>query len=286
MVSNMSRTSDTLELLVHIIPIGYEIDRVVAPFKELKAHRVHLISMDDLQKYNNPEENALTSRQHKYDERNYEILKDKGIEVEFHLIDMFDIIAVMEIVSRLIVEEKKKGNRVYVNMSACGKIPCVGATLAAMIHNVRLYYVRANRYSSNEDEQEEHGLSICDSIRIWQLENFRFVLPNEPSLMLLNYLSGKEKEISCDELIRYLHSKNIEGFEKKYWSLTRFEEKRKCQTNYLMKLQNRYLNKLEDAGYIKRKKIGRNTMVNLTKTGRYVAAVSGINIEKDFDEKI
>jgi DNA-binding MarR family transcriptional regulator len=43
-----------------------------------------------------------------------------------------------------------------------------------------------------------------------------------------------------------------------------------------MKLQNRYLNKLEEAGYITRRKVGRNTLVKLTKTGRYVAAVSGM----------
>lgn len=273
----MTPVSDNLEQLVHIIPLGYEIDRVITPFDEFKAHRVYLISMDDLSKYDKPSEHALTSRQHEYDRRNCELLRSKGIEVELHRIDMFDIIEVMETISRLIVKEKENGNRVYVNMSACGKIPCVGATLAAMIHNVRLYYVRANRYSSNEEEQEKHGLSICEDVRIWQLENFRFALPDDASLMLLNYLAENEKELSCDDLIRYLHSSEVEGFEEEYWELG-FEKKRKVQTNYLMKLQNRYLNKLEDARYIERRKVGRNTMVNLTKTGRYVAAVSGVDM--------
>ena len=201
----MTPASSNLEQLVHIIPLGYEIDRVVTPFHELKAHRVYLISMDDLTKYDKPAEHELTSRQHEYDQRNCELLQSKGIDVILFRIDMFDIIKVMETVSRIIVKEKKDGNRVYVNMSACGKIPCVGATLAAMIHNVQLYYVRANRYSANEEEQEEHGLSICEEVRIWQLENFRFALPDEPSLMLLNYLGKKEQELSCDDRIRFLH---------------------------------------------------------------------------------
>jgi hypothetical protein len=272
----MTPSSERLEQLVHIIPIGYEIDRVVTPFQETKAHRVYLISMDDLPGYDYPHEHALTSRQHGFDERNVAILEKKGIEVELFRIDMFNIIEVMETISRLIVKEKKMGNRVYVNMSACGKIACVGATLAAMIHNVRLYYVRANRYSSTEKEQNDHGLSICDSVRVWQLENFRFALPDEPSLLLLNHLATNEDALSCDDLIRYLHKVHVEGFEEDYWNHA-YEKRRKVQTKYLMKLQNRYLNKLDDAGYIKRKKSGRNTMVKLTRTGRYVAAVSGMD---------
>ncbi len=274
----MTPATENLEQLVHIIPIGYEIDRVITPFQEIKAHRVHLISMDDLTKYDNPQEHALTSRQHGFDERNREVLEKKGIDVELHRIDMFDIIEVMKTISWLIVKEKRMGNRVYVNMSACGKIACVGATLAAMIHNVRLYYVRASRYSSTKKEQNEHGLSICDAVKVWQLENFRFALPDESSLLLLNHLANSDDVLSCDDLIRFLHSMHVDGFEEDYWNYA-YEKRRKLQTKYLMKLQNRYLSKLDDAGYIKRKKLGRNTVVKLTKTGRYVAAVSGMDGE-------
>jgi hypothetical protein len=147
----------------------------------------------DNQSTAHPTEQAKTTRQRGFDERNREILLQYGIEVEIHRIDMFDIITVMETISRLIVQEKEKGNRVYVNMSACGKIACVGATLAAMIHDVQLYYVRASRYSSTKREQYEHGLSICEKAKIWQLENFRFALPDESSLLLLNYLARSER---------------------------------------------------------------------------------------------
>ena len=50
----MSPESDPLEQLIHIIPIGYEIDRVIYPFTELKAHRVHLISMAETPAYDTP----------------------------------------------------------------------------------------------------------------------------------------------------------------------------------------------------------------------------------------
>jgi len=74
----MTPATEKLEQLVHIIPIGYEIDRVITPFQEIKAHRVHLISMDDLTKYDNPNEHALTSRQHGFDERNRAIWRRRG----------------------------------------------------------------------------------------------------------------------------------------------------------------------------------------------------------------
>jgi len=269
----MTPLHDALERLVHIIPMGYEIDRVVVPFQEFSAHRVHLISMADLPQYSDPAECAMTSKQHFYDEQVIEMLQKRGMIVQLHRIDMFDIISVMQTISKIILTEKYDGNRVYVNMSACGKIASVGATLAAMTHDVRLYYVRADRYAADLKEQMEHGISICSSPRLWQLENFMFTLPEESSLIVLGFLNLQHNEVSCNDIIRFLIENSISGFEIKFWELP-YEEKRKCQTKYLVKLQNKILNKLHNEGYIERRKVGRNTMVKITKSGQYVTAVS------------
>lgn len=271
----MSPRNETLEHLVHIIPMGYEIDRVVIPFHDFPAHRVHLISMADSVRYMDPAECAMTAKQHNYDEQVIRKLKGKGIDVRSHRIDMFDIITVMQTISRIILDEKAEGNRIYVNMSACGKIATVGATLAAMNHDIQLYYVRADRYSSNPDEQEKHGLSICNSPRIWQLENFKFALPADTALQVLSFLINKDNGVSCDEIIRYLIERKTAGFKVEFWNLPKYE-RRKYQTNYLVKLQSSILAKLDESGYIQKKRVGRNTIVTITKSGRYVAAVSGM----------
>lgn len=260
-----------VEELVHIIPLGYEVDRAVAPFQHMKAHRAYLLSIIDSVKY----DREMNRKQRHYERRVKEALEAKGVQVEIRNIDMFSILDVMKHVSSLIVKEKARKNRVYVNMSACGKITSVGATLAAMAHNVRIYYVRADGYSRNDKERMDHGLSICREGRLWGLENFRIHLPDPVSLKILVSLFSTEKGLSAENLLQMFIEEKVPGFEADYRTL-KVVERRRLQSNYLMKLNKGYLTKLEQSGYITRKKVGRNTVVNITDSGKYCACISGM----------
>lgn len=166
-----------LQEIVHIIPLGHEFDRAIKPFEDSKPNRIHLLSISNTPKYSE----EMLERQSYFTSKVSTFLNEKGIHVVHHDVDLFDILEVMKHVSNIIVQEKSNGNLVLVNMSACGRLTSIGATLAAMAHDVTVYYVSADDYSLNVDDFNDHGLSICSINKTIRFENFEFNLPDKIS---------------------------------------------------------------------------------------------------------
>lgn len=257
---------------VHIIPLGYEFDRAVRPFDENYIDRVHLITMDEIEKYSSPNERVLTNKQRHYDNLVIKYIENLGIEIVVHRVDMFEILPVMALISRIIKDEILQNNRVSVNMSACGRLTSFAVTQAAMAHQVKLYYVRADAYSQNQEETELHGLSICNSCRIWDLENFRFDLPSGLDRFILLKLSLNPDGLSGEDLLYSIINERTNGYETKFWELP-MRERRRCQSNYLTKLRKGPIERLIKAGYINKTRIGRQMILHITSSGKYVSCV-------------
>jgi hypothetical protein len=160
-------------------------------------------------------------------------------------------------------------------MSACGRLTSVGVTLAAMVHQVNVYYVHADHYSSSEQGIQEHGISRCERLKITRIHNFQIMMPDEVNKMLLAKLSLKPKGMDNDEMFEILREAGIPDFDKLPGDVNRHEQ-RSHRRNLLMLLNKRYLEKLENMGYVKREKIGRKTVTRITESGQYIAHVSGL----------
>jgi len=263
---------NTIAETVHIIPLGYEFDRAVIPFQKFLANRVHILTIKDLAKHT-PLEHEKNKYQRHFDQKVKEHLESLGIKVIIHEIDLFDILAVMQEVSAIIIQEKQEGNLIYLNMSACGHLTSVAATLAAMAHDVTIYYVKADEYTRSKEEISQHGLSICHQLNNIIIQNFKISLPDPANLKLLGKLANEDRELSTDEILTYLLDEGVQGFTEQYKDQLG-EERRKVQSRILMKL-NATMKKLEDANYIFRRKQGRNSYFAITDSGRYIAAISG-----------
>lgn len=265
----------SIQEIVHIIPLGHEFDRAIKPFQERKADRVHVLSVPDLSKYSK----EMLDRQGHFTNKVVTHLNSIGIPVVQHSVDLFDILEVMKHVSKIIVKEKMQGNLVLVNMSACGRLTSIGATLAAMAHDVTVYYVSADDYSLDIDDFKNHGLSICSKNKIVKFENFQFNLPDKISTSILVDLCRKGKSITTKDIRSLLHNQNVPGFETDADAIskaTKNEAKRLEKTKQLMKLEKRYLEPLERIGYIKRERSGRNNIISITDAGTYIAHISGM----------
>jgi len=260
-----------IEEIVHIIPLGHEIDRVVKPFERFRANRVYLLAVTENKKYSR----EMVDKQKYFLEVVKKKLQEKDIDVLFRNVDMFNILEVMKNVSAIIQKEKFENNIVYVNMSGAGRLTSVGATLAAMAHNARVYYVVADRYPKNEEEEMQHGLSICEEGKVIFLENFQLQLPDETGKKVLVKLCDKEKGMKTKEILDLLRESRVEGFEKDYAKLFG-EKKRQTQQRYLVKLNKGILDRLEKSGYITRDKLGRYNTITITDSGKYVAHISGL----------
>jgi hypothetical protein len=118
-----------IEETVHIIPLGHEIDRAVKPFEKLKVDRVYILTNLKKDNFNG----EMIENQRLYLQKVEKILRKRKIDVRsITNVNLFSLRDVMKNVSKIIVEETNLNNRVFVNMSAAGRLTSVAATLAGM----------------------------------------------------------------------------------------------------------------------------------------------------------
>lgn len=263
---------DAIEQTVHIIPLGYEIDRAVAPFEKAKADKVYLLSNFG---YPSP----MGKEQDYYTHEVIKRLEAHDIQVECVETDIFDLLDIICNTANIIKKELERGNRVNVNMSSAGRLTSVGVTLAAMAHNVHVYYVKSDAYSEEHEERLAHGLSVCSSCNISRLVNFRFLLPDEVGMHILVGLCNAGRQVTNRDILCMLQETGVPGFEVLYDEVNR-EKRRTVQSRQLMRLDKTILSRLEKDGYITREKRGRNVVVSVTETGLYAACASGLYTRK------
>ncbi len=268
--------ADGLNERVHLIPLGHEIDRAVKPFKTYRSERAYVIVVPD----NADLDEQMLEKQRHYTKRVCEGLLAAGVRPEVTYCNMFDILDVLRVVSSLIVKEKRQGNDVLINMSACGRMTSVAVTMAAMVHAVTAYYVHADRYATGDDAalEADHGLSIVETGRVEPLYNFSIMMPDAECQLLLCELYRRGQGMTSKDLFTFFQKKGIEG----YKDLPEKEDKSggyvssSLNRELLNRTNRKYLHKLEAAGYITRIWRGRRFSVHITDAGRYIACVSGL----------
>jgi hypothetical protein len=295
---------------VHIIPLGHEYDRAIAPFKKLSVDRVYILSITER---TGQYKEKMVKRQEHFKNKVIEFFQKKignKDEVIYREVELFDLHKVMTEISAIIKDEQEKmKNRVQINMSACGRKTSIGVALAGMAHGADVYYVHAEDYSLTKEEFCEHGLSICKEGTTFKFENFKIKLPEEDSQKILVKLyrerwQNKRERIPSTEIRDFLHEKKVEGFEIKLAGVPKNKkilenpdgtplrgyngtpirnrdgtpvyqrDKRDETIAQNIKLETKHLRELENSGYIKREKVGREYRLSITDSGEYVACIS------------
>jgi len=270
---------------VHIIPLGHEIDRAVKPFTKTTANRAYILAIPRDADF----DPVMVRKQHYFVEQVTKQLEAFGIGVRMVPVNMFNILDVMTVISRIIKVEKEAGNTVRVNMSSCGRKTSVAVTLAAMVRDAEIYYVSADRYATGGDSAEEleHGLSIVTDAQTEMFHNFRIKIPEDDEMKLLVKLKIWKEEITRGEkkydmgskdIIEFLHKEGVPGFEKLPPTKNKNEDEYKPSKGHcalLNRINRSFLKKLEEPGYVERTKRGKSFYVRITQAGEYIAAVSG-----------
>jgi DNA-binding transcriptional ArsR family regulator len=252
-----------MDEIVHIIPIYHEIDRAVRPFEKMRANRIYL----------------LHSKSNKFDigplyflETAKKRLENKNIEIITIESDRGDPLPLLSTISNIIVHEKKEKNLVYVNMSAAGKLSAVASTLAAMYHDVKVYYVHEDGgYSKNNEELLEHGLTIINKPSYFVLTNFTIDIPSGAKSTFLVELYKKGK-MTTNDIITMIKDKKLQGFEDLNETIG---GRQRTMSNVLVRINRGLLDGLESNGYITIEKRGRNKIIGVTDKGTYAACLIG-----------
>lgn len=255
---------------MHIIPLGYEFDRVVKPFlgeSGFRANRVYLLS--SIPPVPAP---AEVSKKHLiYANRVQAELEKIGITVIQVPANLIELLELIKTISNIVRKEKRHGNLVYINMSGAGRLTSVASTIVGMVHDVRVYYVGSDGYSDDDPRMNTHGYSIIDDkAKISFMENFQINMPNTLQLTALIAImnAGQMRTV---QLIEHLGSNGFSEYDVEYDTLNRSQK-----TKLIMRLNRNVIDKLHKMGYITKEKLGRQNDISITETGKYIANISGI----------
>ncbi len=241
---------------VHIVPMGYEIDRIEIPLRDIGADRVYLIT--DLKE---SETGTLYLRELTRRIRNLVLEK----ELTVLKCPLWDFRRQMSLFCELVRKEKAQGNFVYINLSSGSKLSAIAGTLAALMYDAVPYYAQAEKY--NIDHPDILGgkiAGITSGVKnILKIPSYTLEPPADEFVIALALLSEKGGKISQKDYIFELEKR---GFLKDVTSL-RGKHKEVTKKGYA-KAKRHYFEKLEEKGWAVKKGKGRSSYIEITEEGK------------------
>jgi len=227
---------------VHIIPLGYERDRVVVPPIRMGADTVVLIkhSRDDPRNY--PEYYADI----------FEAFDESAIQVVEANADIFDLYDGLGTIAGLI--QKHDHDDVYVNLATGGKVTAIAGMIACMVTEAATpYYVSADTYGDHQQEPVARNVTNISNLPTYPID-----APTPEQVQMLAYIAEKGP-VSKKRLIGYAESQDL-PFIADYQG---DEIKGKYR-----KLDSVILNPLVEDGYISLEQQGRRKVAHITSNGK------------------
>ena len=201
-------------------------------------------------------------------------MRSLNIEYDHVRVDsVSDLKGLVKQLVRLTKQEIASGNRVFINISAAGKISAVAATLVTMAHmgtNGKAYYVRPEEYVVADEARMTCGLTKGMKGEPLEIPIFPIRLPSREGQLILTALSKEGGSMKYPGLFRALANERIEG----YIEVTSHTS-RKVRGNLTVRLTKTILKPLLEAGLVILKKEGRTRIVVLTDAGEYMACLLG-----------
>ena len=248
-------TEDTMEtpmkLRVHIAPVGFELDRITIPAKEMRADKVWLIGHSNFS-----EDDARP-----FLDKVQKILKKNNIEVKVSTANRFKLFDIVKTVKEIIFEEKENKNEIYLNVASGSKIHSVGLMMACMIFDERSdihpFYAQAKQYLHTKvTEPQTKGIK-----EIHHLPTYQIMTPKLEHLLALKIIKengGKMKKKDMAEKAEDANLITINARPDNY-SQARFAS---LDKNIISPLEKNWK-------YIETKKVGRTRWIKLTDEGNY-----------------
>lgn len=226
---------------VHIVPMGYERDRIIKPADQLRADRVYLLY---------DEEGG--EKQDFYLEENKSALQEKNIDVKTLPCKLFNFYDSLGAIGRCI--DQHQNDEVFINIAAGSKITAIAGFMAGSIApdhiDVTTYYGRAKNY---EDEPTDLRSGVQ------KLPDYPIDIPSRQEIVVISaLLTLKEagKHPTKGELIHIAQQNSLE--------ITEGDASEKA---LYRRLDNEILSPLRERGYVEVDREGRTKIVKITPTG-------------------
>lgn len=185
-----------VNLRVHIAPVGFEIDRIAIPAKQMKADRVWLLMHGEPTK-----DKALG-----YMEKIKGQLKKEKIEVFAEYSDRFDLFKILKSVREIV--EKEEGNDIFVNCSSGSKIQAIACMMACMMFQEKTkltpYYAEPENYTSVKGEQLSSGVKTVVKLPAYEIHT-----PKPALVQALKIIKQHGGKITKKEMARLAEEKKL-----------------------------------------------------------------------------
>jgi len=240
--------SNLAKLRVHIVPLGFEIDRIILPAQQMKADKIWLLRHD------NPAQDKAKS----YSDKIIKEFKKNKIKVEFAEANRNDVFNILKIVKEIF--EKEKNNDIYVNVSSGSKIQAIACMMACMMFNddknVNPFYVEAKEYLGFSGKPISKGIKEIEYVPTYEIQT-----PEERHIAALKIVVDKGGRISKKEMAKLAVEKKLIVVNAENQSQATFAS---LDKNIISVLENQW-------GFVTVEKIGRTRWIQITEEGKHAA---------------
>jgi len=161
---------------VHIVPLGYELDRIVRPVVDGNADEVILLEPDaDREDVDRPS----------YHETARQRVRDEGIRTETVECDIFNLFSSLGTIAE--ISNRLCDHNVYVNLASGSKVTAIGGMIACMVTGAIPYYVRAEEYAGGEERPVASGAKPPETLPKYPIEE-----PNPERVAVLAYVERNQ----------------------------------------------------------------------------------------------
>ncbi|SFL50700.1 hypothetical protein SAMN04487950_4050 [Halogranum rubrum] len=239
---------------IHIMPMGYEVERIVLPAENFRADKVEVVTHTE----NDPEADECL-------ELVEEGLSQRNIDYEIHRCDIFNLYESLGKIAELIFEHED--DDVYVNVSAGSKVTAIAGMIASMVMGSTAYYGKAETY-----KERPSGIG-----EVAELPSYPIDAPASEQVTVMEYIH------------RYLNQETVEEPPTK-GDIIHFSER--AGLPYIRRnvagkgkyrlLDTDILEPLMERGWVDVTKQGRNKVISISRDGE--AALNAFRWMVDVDQ--
>lgn len=230
---------------IHIVPLGYEEDRIVEPVIDSDADKVLFLEPgDDLDDIDQPA----------YHARVRDRIHDAGIETETITCNIFNLYASLGTIAEL--ANQYRAHNVHVNLAAGSKVTAIGGMIACMATGAIPYYVRAEHYAGGDEEPVATGVKSTETLPQYHIE-----APEPQHISVLEYVAETDS-VTKQDLITY-------GKREELPFIARYDasDVKNPDRGYYRRLNSQIITPLQNRGFITVEKHSKYQYISITESG-------------------
>jgi len=232
---------------VHVVPLGYEHDRILEPIRRHDADVVYLLAGDGGKTPLTPYQQALV-----------EEFESEGRAIRFREADLGDLYDVLAVVTTVAAEHED--DVVRVNVSSGGKLAAIGSAIACMATAATAYYVHVEEHVPDlESNPRTRGMVEAEVLPSYPIETV-----SRDQVAVLEYLAAENTDVYTakkSDLIEFAETADL--------SFMIDADPANDKAKFAL-LNANIIDPLVDDGYIRVESVGRQKQIELTETGENV----------------